>query len=52
MTSAIEHHSVLYACENSGFERFVVPVDKYGVVSADELEKVLSQSWLRKCHPY
>lgn len=41
VTSTIEHHSVLYACENSGFERFVVPVDKYGVVSADELEKVL-----------
>ena len=43
VTSAIEHHSVLYACENSGFERFVVPVDKYGVVSADELEKVLGR---------
>lgn len=43
VTSAIEHHSVLYACENSGFERFVVPVDKYGVVSSDELEKVLGR---------
>lgn len=43
VTSAIEHHSVLYACDNSGFERFVVPVDKYGVVSADELEKVLGR---------
>lgn len=43
VTSTIEHHSVLYACENSGFEYFVVPVDKYGVVSADELEKVLGR---------
>lgn len=43
VTSTIEHHSVLYACENSDFEYFVVPVDKYGVVSADELEKVLGR---------
>lgn len=43
VTSAIEHHSVLYACENSGFERFVVSVDKYGVVSANELEKILGK---------
>ena len=43
VTSAIEHHSVLYACDNSGFERFVVPVDKYGVVSINELEKVLGR---------
>ena len=41
VTSAIEHHSVLYACENSSFERFVIPVDKYGVVSAGELENML-----------
>ena len=43
VTSAIEHHSVLYACENSGYERFVVPVDRYGFVSADKLEKVLGR---------
>ena len=43
VTSAIEHHSVLYACENSGFERFIVPVDRYGFVSADKLEKVLGR---------
>lgn len=43
VTSTIEHHSVLYACENSGFERFVVPVDRYGIVSADELEQVLGR---------
>lgn len=43
VTSAIEHHSVLNACENSGFEQFVIPVDKYGIVSTDELEKVLGR---------
>lgn len=43
VTSAIEHHSVLYACEKSGFERFIVPVDKYGMVSSNELEKTLER---------
>lgn len=43
VTSAIEHHSVLNACENSGFERFIIPVDKFGMVSADELEEVLGR---------
>ncbi|MCM1529340.1 MAG: cysteine desulfurase [Alistipes sp.] len=43
VTSAIEHHSVLYACENSGFEKFIVPVDQYGIVAADELEKILGR---------
>ena len=43
VTSAIEHHSVLNACENSGFEQFIIPVDEYGMVSADELEKVLKR---------
>ncbi len=43
MTSAIEHHSVLNACENSGFEQFIIPVDKFGMVSTDELEKVLGR---------
>lgn len=43
VTSTIEHHSVLNACENSGFEQFVIPVDKYGMVSTDELEKVLGR---------
>lgn len=41
VTSAIEHHSVLNACENSGFEQFIIPVDNFGRVSLDELEKVL-----------
>lgn len=43
VTSAIEHHSVLNACENSGYEQFILPVDKYGMVSTDELEKVLGR---------
>ena len=43
VTSAIEHHSVLYACENSGYERFVVPVDRNGFVFVDELKKVLGR---------
>lgn len=46
VTSAIEHHSVLNACENSGFEQFIIPVDKFGMVSTDELEKVLG-----RCRP-
>lgn len=43
VTSAIEHHSVLNACENNGFEQFVIPVDKFGMVSTDELENVLGR---------
>ena len=43
VTSAIEHHSVLNACENSGFEQFIIPVDKFGMVSLDELEKELGR---------
>lgn len=43
VTSAIEHHSVLNACENSDFEHFILPVDNYGMVSANELEKVLGR---------
>ena len=43
VTSAIEHHSVLYSCENSGFEQFIVPVDRYGIVSVDELNEILDR---------
>ena len=39
VTSAIEHHSVLYVCENSGFEQLIVSVDKYGMVPTDELKQ-------------
>ena len=43
VTSAIEHHSILNACEKSGFEQFIIPVDKFGMVSLDELEKELGR---------
>lgn len=43
VTSAIEHHSVLNACENNGFEQFVIPVDKFGMISTDELKNVLGR---------
>lgn len=51
VTSAIEHHSVLNACENSGFEKCIIPVDSFGRVSLDELEKVLGryQSVIASC---
>lgn len=41
ITSPIEHHSVLYACENSGAEVLTVPVDKYGTVTLDSFAEVL-----------
>ena len=41
ITSPIEHHSVLYACENSGAEVLTVPVDRYGTVTPESFAKVL-----------
>jgi cysteine desulfurase len=45
ITSAIEHHSVLHPCEyllkKEGFERTVLPVDRAGRVSPDDLRKAL-----------
>lgn len=43
VTSVIEHHSILNACKNSGFEWFMLPVDRCGTVSGDDLEKVLGR---------
>ncbi len=42
IVSAIEHFSVLHAArtlEKSGFELSIVPVDSYGMVDLDELER-------------
>lgn len=41
ITSSIEHHAVLHACswlEGQGFELTYLPVDKYGMISSEELE--------------
>jgi cysteine desulfurase len=45
ITSAIEHHAVLYTCEaleSRGYRLTVLPVDKYGMVSPSQLGKAIS----------
>ncbi|MEE3351860.1 MAG: aminotransferase class V-fold PLP-dependent enzyme, partial [Saccharofermentanaceae bacterium] len=45
ITSSIEHPAVLQACkrkEEEGFHVTYLPVDQYGSVSPDDLEKVIS----------
>lgn len=45
ITSAIEHHAVLDTClrlEKEGFRVTVLPVDEYGVVRPESLEKAIS----------
>lgn len=45
ITSAIEHHAVLHPCKylakNEGFELTILPVDREGRVSPEDLEKAI-----------
>lgn len=45
ITSAIEHHAVLEVCrflEKRGFKVSYLPVDKYGLVSPDDVKKAIT----------
>ncbi len=44
ITAATEHHAVLHTCEwleRPGFETTVLPVDRYGQVDPDEVERAI-----------
>ena len=44
--SAIEHHAILHsaqALEKQGWDLTILPVDEYGMVSVDELEKAMRE---------
>ena len=45
ITTAIEHHAVLYACnfiKGLGFDVTVVPVDKYGMVDPGDIKEAIT----------
>ncbi len=45
ITSAVEHHAVLHACEalaREGFRVTVLPVDEHGLVDPDDLRRALT----------
>ena len=46
ITTAIEHHAVLHTCQwlqRQGFDVTYLPVDEYGRVTADQVEKALRE---------
>jgi len=46
VTSAVEHHAVLYACkylEKTGFDVSYVPVDKFGSVSPEKVAQAIRE---------
>lgn len=45
ITTSIEHHAVLHACqylEKEGFDVTYLPVDEYGMISLEQLEKAIT----------
>lgn len=47
ITTVIEHHAVLHTCktlEKEGFEVTYLPVDKYGLVSADDVKNAIKDN--------
>lgn len=47
ITSAVEHHAVLHTCqdlEKQGFEVTYIPVDKYGMVSPDDVKAAIKDT--------
>ena len=44
ITTNIEHHAILHTCEfleENGYEVSYIPVDEYGMVSADDIKKAI-----------
>lgn len=47
ITSTVEHHAVLHTCqflEKQGFEVTYLPVDEYGMVSAEDVENAIKDT--------